>query len=496
MLTLSMSPMNYYRAKMKYIFNYRTKTIPFPHQLEAIEYIINHNSIALFDEQGLGKTKMVIDALCVNMEQGTLDGALIICKKHLIGNWKEEIETHSYLKYIVLQGSKSSRGLNFMGYAQFYIINYESVISEVKRLSMFLKIRKMAIVLDESHKIKNPYSKTAKSVFTIKDMSIKRIIITGTPIANKPIDLWSQFYFLDNGMLLGNNFEEFKQKYSIDLREIGIRNDKNRFIELKDKILSNSIRRLKDNVLELPEKVYINKYVYIKEKQKVTYEKLKNELYIEIVNIKGEKIIDESSNILKKLLRLAQIASNPFLIDKSYNETPAKYPILDKLVSEIVEKNEKVIIWSSFVDNIRILRKRYLKYGVLTLYGKVLIERRDEIIKLFKKDSDIKVLIANPSVAKEGLTLTSANNAIYLDRNFNLVDYLQSQDRIHRISQTKTCNIYKIIAKHTIDEYVDDIIYKKQKLAGFVQGDSTDIEINVSLTKEEIINILGASYES
>jgi SNF2 family DNA or RNA helicase len=101
------------------------------------------------------------------------------------------------------------------------------------------------------------------------------------------------------------------------------------------------------------------------------------------------------------------------------------------------------------------------------------------------------ILIANPSAAREGLTLTSANNAIYLDRNFNLVDYLQSQDRIHRISQTKECRIYKLIAKNTIDEYIDEIIYKKHKLAEYVQGDIDNIENNEYLTKDEVLNMLG-----
>ena len=143
------------------------------------------------------------------------------------------------------------------------------------------------------------------------------------------------------------------------------------------------------------------------------------------------------------------------------------------------------------MDNIRILYKRYKKFGSLILYGDIPIEKRNGIVKQFRNNGDFMILIANPAAAREGLTLTSANNAIYLDRNFNLVDYLQSQDRIHRISQTKECRIYKLIAKNTIDEYIDEIIYKKHKLAEYVLGDIDDIEIEQYLTKEEILNILG-----
>jgi len=477
--------------KKKYNFNYNPKTKPFPHQVEAIEYISNRVNIPLFDEQGLGKTKIVIEALCNNMEQGIIDGALIICKKHLIGNWKDEIETHSHLKYIVLRGSTSEKGLKFMGYSHFYIINYESVIGEVERLKMFLKIRKMAIVLDESHKIKNPNAKTTNAILELKDLAKKRIIITGTPIANKPLDLWAQFYFLDNGNLLGNSFKKFRETYSIDLKGDDLPRQKDRFNNLREIILSNSIRRLKKDVLELPDKIYIEKYVQLEGQQKKIYDQLKKELYIEVTDIDGGKIIDKSDELLKKLLRLAQIASNPFLIDKAYNETPAKFPLLDTLIENILEQKEKIIIWSCFVDNIRILYKRYKEFGSLMLYGDIPIEKRNEIVKQFRNNDEFMILIANPAVAREGLTLTSANNAIYLDRNFNLVDYLQSQDRIHRISQTKKCRIYKLIAQNTIDEYIDEIIYKKHKLAEYVQGDIDDIGIEQYLTKEEILNILG-----
>lgn len=219
--------------KKKYNFNYSPKTKPFPHQVEATEYITSKASVPLFDEQGLGKTKIVIEALCNNMEQGIIDGALIICKKHLIDNWKDEIGTHSHLKYIVLRGNANEKGLKFMGYSHFYIINYESVIGEVERLKMFLKIRKMAIVLDESHKIKNPNAKTTKATLDLKDLAKKRIIITGTPIANKPLDLWTQFYFLDNGNLLGNNYKKFEKLYSINLKGDNLPEQKDRFNNLR-----------------------------------------------------------------------------------------------------------------------------------------------------------------------------------------------------------------------------------------------------------------------
>lgn len=475
----------------KYSFNFSQKTKPLPHQIDAIDFISKNITVPLFDEQGLGKTKEVIAALCDNMAQGIIDGALIICKKHLIDNWKDELETHSYLKYIVLRGTAKEKGLRFMGYTQFYIINYEAVISEVERLKMFLKIRKMAVVLDESHKIKNFNSRTAKAVLAIKDLAKKRIIITGSPVANKPLDLWTQFYFLDNGELLGKDLGEFKKRYSIDLKDKNLGEQKHKFDKLREIMLSHSIRRLKKDVLELPDKVFIEKHIKLEPCQKSLYDKLRDELIIEVTNINGEIVIDESSEILKKILRLVQIASNPLLIDKSYNQTPAKFTLLDGLVEEIICRQEKAIIWTSFVENVISLKNRYKKYGTLMLYGGIPIEKRNEIVKQFRNNNEFKILVANPAAAREGLTLTSANNAIYLDRNFNLVDYLQSQDRIHRISQTRKCYIYKIIAENTIDEYVEDMIYKKKELAGYIQGDKDDMQTENCLTRDELLRILG-----
>ena len=406
--------------KKIYNFDYTPKTKPFPHQVEAIDFISKKDAVALFDEQGLGKTKIVIESLCNNMAQGIIDGVLIICKKHLIANWKDEIETHSYLKYIVLRGSPNEKGLKFMGYSHFYIINYESVIGEVERLKMFLRTRKMAIVLDESHRIKNPDSKATEAIFELKDLTKKRIIVTGTPVANKPIDIWAQFYFLDNGLLLGDNFTEFKNMYSVNLGRDNLPGQEEKFSELRKFISSNSIRRLKQDVLELPEKIYFEKYVYLEGDQKKIYDQLRDDLYIEVTNIDGDIVIDESEEILKKLLRLAQIASNPFLIDKGYTGTPVKFLLLDKLIENILEQQEKVIIWSCFVDNIKILYKRYRKLGSLMLFGDIPIDKRGEIVNQFRKKDEFRILVANPAAAKEGLTLTSANNAVYLDRNFNL----------------------------------------------------------------------------
>jgi SWI/SNF-related matrix-associated actin-dependent regulator of chromatin subfamily A-like protein 1 len=473
----------------RFNFNYNQKTRPFSHQIEATEYVASNTNSALFDEQGLGKTKIVIDALVKNIKEKIIDGAIIICRKSLIETWKQEISQHSYLKSIVLRGTPNTKGQKFMGFSHFYIINYDSVNNELNRLNSFLSIRKFAVVLDESHTIKNPKAKSSLAVWILGKRAQKRIIISGTPVANKPYDLWSQYYFLDEGKLLGKNYYDFLKRYDIDVKD----KDSITGHELDDLRLiinNNSIRRTKTEVLELPEKVYIDKYVNLSGRQESLYFTLKNELVIEIQNIEGEIVLDESNEILKKLIRLVQIASNPYLVDKSYDENPSKFIVLDEMVRNIVDVSEKAIIWSSFVDNIKILSKRYKEFNSVMLHGEIPIEKRDSIIKSFKNNPDCKIMVANPAAAREGLTLTSANNAIYVDRNFNLVDYLQSQDRIHRISQTKKCNIIKLIAKGTIDEFIDEILRRKKLIANFLQGDTDKLDFGTTISKEELISYI------
>jgi SNF2 family DNA or RNA helicase len=260
---------------------------------------------------------------------------------------------------------------------------------------------------------------------------------------------------------------------------------------LRGKIASVSIRRTKD-VLELPEKIFTQITVKLAQEQREIYDLARKEMLCEITAISGETIQEEIENYLVKLLRLTQIASNPRLIDNAYDETPAKFLALDELLSNVIEKGEKAIVWTSFVGNVRALKHRYNLHGARTLFGEMPIIERETVIAKFLKDDLCRVLVANPSAAKEGLTLTSANNAIYLDRNFKMDDYLQSQDRIHRIGQTRPCKIFKLIADDTIDEYTDEILEKKETISKYTLGDTKNMKQDRSfLSKEDLLRILG-----
>ena len=464
---------------------FKQKTAPLPHQLEATNFLVSKKQAALFDEQGVGKTKEVIDAIITILKSKEADAALIICPKTLMYTWQMEVKKHSYLIPVVITGEGRSKGYKFLTSANIYILNYEGVKAELDIVELLLQSQRFILVLDESQRIKNPKSQTFDAITKLAQYPLRKYILTGTPVANKPIDLWTQFYFLDDGKTLGKEFKLFQKRYG-DISK----GSATLYQELQKLITPLSIRRLKENVLELPEKIYEQVMVDMSPRQIEIYERLKKELLIEILNTPEQKIIDEAKSILKKLLRLVQVASNPGLVVRDYRETPSKFVVLNKIVKDILKKGEKVIIWSSFVDNVKGLKSRYKEHGALNIYGGIDIATRNKYITLFQEQDDYKIMVANPAAAREGLTLTAANNAIYIDRSFNLVDYLQSQDRIHRISQKKRCRIIKLLCKNSIDLFVEDKLARKQDIAKVIQGDSTQIDDTGYLTKDEIVELL------
>jgi len=222
------------------------------------------------------------------------------------------------------------------------------------------------------------------------------------------------------------------------------------------------------------------------------YDEMRNELALWVTSLSGQQILKQADAILARLVRLAQLASNPRLLDADYQETPAKFMALDCLLEAHIDREiEKVIVWTSFVGNIDALQSRYSRFGPVTLYGEMESADRDRAVRAFQGDKAVKLLIANPAAAREGLTLTEANVAIYLDRTFNLVDYLQSQDRIHRISQTRPCEIMLLLANATIDQFVDYSLEQKHRLARFVQKDTGQIATaDLALNKPNVLRAL------
>ncbi|CAE6879002.1 hypothetical protein R75471_01673 [Paraburkholderia domus] len=466
----------------------KQKPLTLVHQEEGTRFLRENERAALFDEQGLGKSKQLIDALTAEINAGNIGAGLIICPNGLKSNWAQEIEKFSCLPYAVFGSGRSARRVAFRSLrAAFYIINYEAVDSELASLKALLKFKPIAMVLDESHRIKTPEAKTTKAILALRANAARRYILTGTPVANKPEDLWSQMLFLDDGQSLGPSFEEFQRTY-----HAGADGYKN-IDHLRERVSSKSLRRTKASALDLPPKHYVRVPVELGGVQQSMYNHMREELELWVNSLEGKEVLERGDAILARMVRLAQLASNPGLLDAAYQETPGKFKVLDGLLERYMVRDakQKVIIWTSFVRNIEAMRQRYDQWSPVVIHGEVSNEERDVAVRAFRNNPQTRLLVANPAAAREGLTLTEATVAIYVDRTFNLVDYLQSQDRIHRISQTEACEIVLLIANNTVDEFIDFSLEQKHRLARYAQSDTDGISAeDLQLRKPDVLRAL------
>lgn len=479
--------------------NIEPKFIAFDFQLDAVNSIKDLEYAAVFHEQGLGKSKIAIDLMLYWLKEKSVDTVLFITKKGLIHNWERELKTHTYIKPKILDQNKENNYYIFNSATRLLLTHYEVIESEKERIKLFLKTRDVAIIIDESAKIKNPNSELTKSFFELSPLFKKRIIMTGTPIANRPYDIWSQIFFLDNGKSLGTNFNDFKRDTDLSNR-LGSDTDRRiRFEEainsIFDKIDHFTVRETKESgIIQLPAKIIKSVITDWEPQQYDLYRCIKDEMRAVVIK-DGLPQEENTEDILKRLLRLVQVASNPKLVDGSYGNVPGKYDALIDIVNNIIDKNEKCIIWTNFIDNVEWLYKLMKKLGAVRVHGKMNINDRNNAIDSFISKNDIKIFIATPASCKEGLTLTVANHVIFYDRNFSLDDYLQSQDRIHRISQKKTCYVYNLIMQDSIDGWVDTLLQSKQLSAQLSQGDIQLAEFRSRMSYEfadiikEILNI-------
>lgn len=455
--------------------NLKARHEGYDYQLQAVNSLKALPFGAVFHEQGLGKTKIGIDLALDWLKSEACDSVIFVTKRGLLRNWEEELEAHTFTLPRLLTQDRKNNFFAFNSPATIYLTHYEVMRSEQKRLRLFLKTRKVGIILDESHYFKNPESTIGQALFSLSDLFAKKIIMTGTPVANRPFDIWAQIYFLDGGAALGNDFASFKadsdlkSEYAKDQRKALA--FESAVSKIFAKISDFTVRETKaSSGIELPTKTIITKNTPMAPRQSEIYRAYRDEIGAIVVQ-EGKPCLDDVENLLKRLLRLVQVASNPSLVDEAYHEEPGKLATAREIVSEFVPAKKKVIIWTNFVKNVAWLKKQFASHEPATITGRMSIDERSASVRKFKEDPSCGILIATPGSAKEGLTLTVANCAIFFDRSFSLDDYLQAQDRIHRISQTDECFVYNLVAEESVDEWVGELLSAKQLAAGLAQGD-------------------------
>jgi len=474
------------KIKLRKEPNLGNKFQPFTFQFEAVQAVKDLEYGAIFHEQGLGKSKIAIDLMIYWLENKLVDTVLFIVKKNLINNWLKEFSEHTYIKPKQLTQDKLNNFYVFNSPSRVILTHYEVCKSDYNRFRLFLHSRNVAAILDESTKIKNPESKLSVAMQNLSPLFKKRVIMTGTPIPNRPFDIWAQIRFLDNGKSLGTDFLSFKQKYDIDNSMYSspdkVRDFESCLKQIFPKISKFTVRETKSSgIINLPQKIIKNIRTEWEVNQKQLYQQYRRDLKAVIVQ-EGVPVEDSADEILKRLLRLIQLSSNPNILDENYKFLPGKFPYLLDIIEQCQEKNEKCIVWSSFISNVVWLNSHLENFGSVMIHGHIPLKQRNKVITNFMSNDKAKILISTPGVAKEGLTLTVANNVIFFDRMYSLDDYLQAQDRIHRISQTKTCYVYNLIMESSIDEWIDQLLKCKHLSAQYLQNDisTNEFKKNVS----------------
>ena len=483
-----------FRLRRRPPFN--AKRDAYPYQLDAVRAVKSLEYAAVFHEQGLGKTKIAIDLVLFWLSQDIVDTIFIVTKKALVTNWVEELAAHSWVTPTVLSGDRRANSISLNSPALVYVLNYEVVATNVELIRDFLRTCRVGAVLDESQKIKNPDTSLARCFHSLSTDFERRVIMTGTPSTNRPYDIWSQVKFLDGGHALGSSYDSFRANY--DFPECPTQSEVaaygQRLATIMERLRGFSVRETKDTAgIQLPNKTLVTHLVKLAPRQATMYRSYRDQLAWELRDQLDQVILDNAEPILKRLLRLVQCASHPRLIDKNYTECPGKFPKLSELLEAATGSGEKLVVWTGFVENVEWLAVRLAKYGPQKVHGSIAISDRNAAIAAFKAEAHSQVLIATPGAAKEGLTLTVANHAVFYDRGFSLDDYLQAQDRIHRISQDKECFVHNLMAEDTIDEWVDTLLGAKQRAAQVAQGDLRPGDLGKAFSgglKESLVAVL------
>lgn len=489
-------------------FMFTTK--PYKHQMEGVIYGLEHESFLLGDDQGLGKTKEIIDiAMCRKQTDG-IKHCLIICgingNKY---NWADEVKIHSKEDSWILgtrftkrppikmiEGSTKDKleDLNNIPCQFFWITNIETLRGgsfkekqgkrTVIRFPIAEKIQELCdrgiigmIAFDEAHKAKNPDSQQGRALLSI-DCKGPKIPMSGTFVLNNPLDLylplrWAGFET--------HSFYAYKQHYctmgGFGGKEIvGYKN----LDELRSMVSKVMLRRVKGDVLDLPPKVHTIEWVDAYPEQKSLYKDVRDQVRDNIDKVKVHP------DPLSEMLRLRQVTGYPGIISSTVTKS-AKMDRMEELVEEEVAVGGKAIIFSNWSEMTNVIRHKLKKYNPAYITGEVGSVQRMEEKDRFQNDPNCKVMIGTIGALGTGFTLTAAQLVIFVDEPWNRGIKDQAEDRAHRIGTRGTVRIVTILTRDTVDEGVYNLVQKKGKMAdllvdGKVDGKNVDNVLSYLLT--------------
>jgi SNF2 family DNA or RNA helicase len=435
----------------------------------------------LADDMGLGKTVMTLAMLQGQKEAGIIEPSLLVMPTSLLYNW--ELEARKFtpnLRIMVYTGTYRDKNTAQFDDYDLILTSYGIVRIDIELLSNY---RFNYVILDESQAIKNPSSHITKAVRQLN--TAFRLILTGTPLENSTLDLWSQMSFINPGLLGSQSF--FRNEFQIPIEK---RHDDAKTGRLYSLIKPFMLRRNKAQVAtDLPEKVESVLYCEMTPDQETQYEEAKS-YYRNLIleHIEEEGMAKSQMIVLQGLTKLRQIANHPRMVDADYEGDSGKLDdVLMRLESAMTE-NHKVLVFSQFIKHLNVvqqyLKEKKIKYAYLD--GST--TDRQSQVQLFQTDDSVKLFLISLKAGGLGHNLTAADYVFILDPWWNPAIEAQAVDRAHRIGQQKTVFTYKFIAKNTVEEKILSLQRAKQQLAGSLI--STEENFMKSLTREDIMALL------
>jgi len=474
----------------QYISTYPFKNKPFVHQQAYLQRFWEYQVAALFADMGTGKSFMLINNVAMLYDKGKLNGFLIVAPKGVYRNWYDtEIPKHlpDHVVYRMAIWSPSPRKAEQKALDELFtvtedlkilVMNVEafSTVKGTAYAKRFLLVHNAMMAIDESTTIKTPGSARSKNTEKVGRGARYRRILTGSPVTKSPMDLYQQCAFLSDDCLNVSSYFVFQARYAVTVeRQLNTHSFKQivgyrRLDELKEKLDRFAYRVKKEECLDLPDKLYVKREVDLTPEQLKYYNEMKA---FAIAQIDGGLV--STVNALTQLMRLHQIVCGHVKLDDgTVIELPNKR--MDELLSVVEETDGKLIIWANYRHDIEAIKmalsKEYGMNSVGMYYGDTDMDERKRVLEEFQNsDSEMRFFVGNPSTGGYGLTLTAANTMVYYSNSFDLEKRLQSEDRAHRIGQTKNVTYIDLIAVGTVDEKIVKALRAKIDIATQVLGE-------------------------
>lgn len=412
---------------------------------------------------------------------GAIETVLIVAPTSVCAVWPKEFEDAATFKFKVnvLLGDKKQRLRELEALKAFpfkalkvAVINYESTWRE-EIFEALLDWKPDMVIADESQRIKSHDAQQSKAMHKLGDVAKYKLILSGTPVQNNAIDIFSQYRFLDP-TVFGMNFYAFRNRYAImggfSNRQIVSYKDLDELIKKEHSI---AYRVTKEEALDLPEQTFITRNIRMNTKDRNLYDQIRRNSFAELES--GGQIT--APTVLTKLLRLQQFTGG--FIQADEGDKPelvfrGKLDALEDILEDyVIEAEKKLVVFCRFRPEIdliqRLLDRRKIRY--CSIYGDIKIDDRGDIVKEFQTNPKVKVFLAQIDTAGLGITLTAADTCVYYSVNFNYAAYSQSLARIHRIGQRNRCTYIHLVVEKTIDETVLKALAKKEDLAKTVVDD-------------------------